>query len=403
MSLRNVAVVYRKEMLDSLRDRRTLISMIVVPVLVIPLLVLGMGFTTAKVVGKARKEVPKVMILGGEHGPELMQSLRELASITIVPPRADFTNLIANKEIRAALQIPAGFDKALTDGSAPPTLDVFTYEGELKSSFAAETLQGFLRQWRDKTVRDRIAGHNLPESLLKPFEIERQNVAPPKKVVGNLLGGLLPYVVILLCLVGAMYPAMDLTAGEKERGTMETILSSPVSRVHLVLGKFFTVLTASLATGGLSILSMGLTFLLAKSLFASITQGRSRALALSIDVSSVVMVFVMIIPVTVFFAGVLLAISLFAKSFKEAQTYLSPMMFVVVVPAMASMAPGVELNMGLSLVPILNTSLVSKEIMTGTYHWNYIALIFLSSCIYAGAALFLAVKMFQRESVIFRV
>jgi len=104
----------------------------------------------------------------------------------------------------------------------------------------------------------------------------------------------------------------------------------------------------------------------------------------------------------VLFSAALLTIALFAKSYKEAQSYISPLMIVVIVPAVASVIPGVELNARLALVPILNTSLVSKEIFTGTYHWNYILTIFGSSCVYAAAALYAAVRMFNREDVLFR-
>jgi sodium transport system permease protein len=109
-----------------------------------------------------------------------------------------------------------------------------------------------------------------------------------------------------------------------------------------------------------------------------------------------------VLPLAVLFSASLLAISLCAKSFKEAQSYISPLMIVVLLPAVAALLPGVELNTGLSLVPVLNTSLVSKEIVTGTYHWKFIAIIFASSCIYAAAALAIAVRLFQREDVLFR-
>jgi sodium transport system permease protein len=109
-----------------------------------------------------------------------------------------------------------------------------------------------------------------------------------------------------------------------------------------------------------------------------------------------------VLPLAVFFSAALLALSLFAKSFKEAQSYISPLMIVAVLPAVAALLPGVELTPALALVPVLNTSLVSKEIITGTYHWNFIALIFLSSSVYAGVALAIAVKLFQREDVLFR-
>ena len=112
--------------------------------------------------------------------------------------------------------------------------------------------------------------------------------------------------------------------------------------------------------------------------------------------------FVMVVPLAVLFSAALLAISLFARSFKEAQSYISPLTILVLMPAVISVLPGVDLDLRLSLIPVLNTSLVSKEIVSGTYHWNYIALIFLSSCVYAGAALWVAIRLFQREDVLFR-
>jgi sodium transport system permease protein len=195
---------------------------------------------------------------------------------------------------------------------------------------------------------------------------------------------------------------MDLTAGEKERGTMETILSSPISRAHLVLGKFFLVLTTALATAALSVLSMGISFALVNKFKATPIQTGDSGMNFHIGFAAALSVFIMAVPLAVLFSSVLIAISTFAKSNKEAQTYIMPLMFLVIIPAIAAMLPGVDLNAKLALVPVLNVSLLCKELVIGTYHWNFIVLIFLSTSVYATVALFLAVKMFQRESVLFR-
>ena len=401
MSLRNVGIVYRKELLDSLRERRTLISMIVAPLLLMPMLTFGFGFAAYKLVSEARREVPRVMVLGGEDSPGIIAQLRALNTIRLVPPRADYVDQIANKKIRAAVEIPKGFDAAMNRGQSTDVM-VYVYEGDIRSSFAAQRVERFFRDLRDRTVRARLETRNLSESLLRPFGITQKNVVPPEKVWGSIFGGVVAYMVILLCLTGAMYPAMDLTAGEKERGTMETILCSPVSRTHLVLGKFLTVLTASLATAALSIFSMAMTILGAKSTLGGLNPDSPTMLKVTVNPKAVVAVFVMILPIAVIFSAGLLAIALFAKSFREAQTYISPLTILVVMLAVVSVLPGVELNARLALLPIVNTSLVSKEIPTGTYHWNYIALIFASSCVYAALALGVAVKLFQREDVLFR-
>jgi len=403
MSTRNIGIVYKKELTEALRDRRTVVSTILVPLLLFPVLSVGFGALAVALVGKARDEVPKVMLRGGEDSPAVVEGLRKLEKIEIVPETPGWKDQIINKEIRAAVEIPSDFQANVAKEKSD-TVKIFKYEGEMKSEFATEKVEKYMKDYRDKVVKERLAAKNLTDTVLKPFEVKQENVAPPEKVSGAAIGGLIGYTVILLCMTGAMYPAMDLTAGEKERGTMETILSSPISRMHLVLGKFFLVLTAALGTAALSVFSMGVSFSVLSHYTGQTAGGRSAAagLLLKLGPKTVVSVFLMALPVAVLFSAVLMTIALFAKTYKEAQSYLTPMTFVVIIPALAGMLPGVELTPKLSLIPILNVSLLCKELVAGTYHWNFIAIIFSSTCVYAAAALFLAIKMFQRESVLFR-
>jgi sodium transport system permease protein len=408
MNWHNLLTVYRKELRDSLRDRRTLISMIVVPTLMIPGIMLTVLVVSTKVVNKAREEIPTVMVLGGDDSPVLRAALAANPKLHLVRTTTDWKQRISDKQLRAAVEIPAGFDAALDRGT-PVEVKIYNYEGELRSGFAAGELRNFFNNYREKTVTARLVGRGLPAALVKPFEVKTQNVAPPEKVGGNLVGGMIPYLFILLCFTGAMYPAMDLTAGEKERGTMETILCSPVARIDLVLGKFLMVLTASLGTVVFSLTSMILSFVIGGSLFASSGAGVAVKKAAAnmetipmLDPVGVLTVLAMVLPVAVLFCAVLLAVSLYAKSIKEASSYVSPMIIVIIIPAMMGLLPGVELNARLALVPILNIALVSKELVSGVFHWNYLALIFGSTCLYAALALGLCVRMFNREEVMFR-
>jgi len=403
MNLNAVGIVYRKEFTEWVRDRRTLISTVIVPLLLFPIIMVGFTALATVLVGKAEKETPKIMILGGEDSPQVLAYLRKIDGLEIAPYRDNWNEQISEKEIRAAVEIPPGFQSSLEQGDAK-TVKIYYYKGELKSSLGADRIEKLLKEYRDGVVKDRLAAKNVAASVLTPFEIEQQNVAPPEKVSGATMGGFIGYLVVLLCMTGAMYPAIDLTAGEKERGTMETILSSPISRFDLVLGKFFLVLSAALATAALSVFSMGISFSVLARLNVSSSSGKGEnaGLLLQLGPKAVSAIFLMALPLAVLFSAVLMTIALFAKSHKEAQSYLTPMTFLVVIPAVASLLPGVDLTPKLALVPVLNTSLVCKEIMTGTYHWNSIAIIFISTCVYAGVALFLAFKTFQRESVLFR-
>jgi sodium transport system permease protein len=403
MNGHNIFTVYRKELRDSLRDRRTLMSMIIIPTLMIPgIIAVAVGVST-KMINKARGEVPTVMVLGGDDSPVLRAALAADPKLHLVRTAADWKQQISDKQLRAAVEIPAGFDAALDRGT-PAEVKIYDYDGELRSGFAVGELRNFLNDYREKTVTTRLVGRGLPAALVKPFEVKTQNVAPPEKVGGNMIGGLIPYLFILLCYTGAMYSAMDLTAGEKERGTMETILCSPVARTDLVLGKFLMVLTASLTAALISMISMGITFVVGGILMGAprmTTAAKAGPLPM-LDPAGLLLVLAMVLPVAVLFSAVLLAVSLFAKSIKEASSYVSPMIILIIIPAMMGLMPGVELNVRLALVPILNIALVSKELVSGVFHWQYLALIFGSTCVYAAAALAFCVHLFNREEVLFR-
>src|SRR5882757_5705125 len=365
MSLRNIGIVYRKELREALRDRRTVIASVVIPLFLFPLLSVGFGTLVSSIVDKTREASPKIMVIGGDDSPGVLASLKATPKVEIVPAAPNWKDLIIEKQIPAAIEIPQGFDKSVVDQKKLDVM-IYNYSGDLKSDIAAGKMDTALKAYRDDVVKKRVVAQKLPVEVLEPFEVTQKNIAPPEKSGAALFfGGFIAYIVVFLCFNGGMHPAIDLTAGEKERGTMETILSSPISRAHLVVGKFLLVLTTALSTAALS-------------------------------------VFIMAVPLAVLFSSILLMIASFAKSYKEAQTYIVPMVFIIIIPAIAAMLPGVDLNAKLALVPILNVSLLCKELVIGTYHWNYIAIIFTSTCAYAAVALFLAVKMFQRESVLFR-
>jgi len=388
MKWKDIFTVYRKELKDALRDRRTLISTFVIPTVVMPALMFGFGAATHRAYQSVQAEIPQVMIIGGAYAPELRQACEVDGKLKIVPATEDYAAQIIAKKLRAAMEIPANFE-AMLRGDKLGLVKIYHYQGEFKSEHAVTELKRVLQDFRDKSVQQKIKALALPTNFVKPFGITLQNVAPPEKVGGNYAGGIIPYMLILLCFTGAIHTAMDLTAGEKERGTMETILCSPVARMDIVMGKFLMVLTASLATVTATLTAFSVTA------FAS-------GLMPTLSTLGVVGVFVMVLPLAVFFSALLLTVALFAKNFKEAQTYVSPLIFLVILPAAIGLLPGVELNMKYSFIPILNVTLLSKEMVSGNFPLHSMAFIFGSTCVYAFIALRVATYMFNREEVIFR-
>jgi sodium transport system permease protein len=395
MMFRKIGLVYRKELLDTVRDRRTIISMIIIPILIFPLLTIGFSTLVTAFMMKSKAEIQKVTIVNSEVAPVLREMIASSGKVELV--NIDSAEAaILRKDIRAAVVLPVDFQEKLSNLDSLK-IEILCDESETKSDFAAQKLQSIISEYRRKVIEERLAQNGLAPGIADPFNVETKNIASKEKMGSFMLSMFLPYMIIILSLTGAMYTAMDLTAGEKERGTMETILVSPIPRWELAMGKFLTILTTSLVTTIVAIFSMSITMLYA------ISSGGSMMgeMSLHIAPSTIIVIVLMMIPTASLFSAILMSISLAAKTFKEAQSYVSPFMMVVILPALVSIVPGIDLNLGLSLVPLVNVALSIKGAMMGNINWLYIVIIFFSTAIYAAAAIFVAHKLFERESVLF--
>jgi sodium transport system permease protein len=223
-------------------------------------------------------------------------------------------------------------------------------------------------------------------------------VASPKERFGKTVGGMVPYFFVIFCFMGAMYPAIDLAAGEKERGTMETLLTAPVSRFQILLGKFAVVVLTGILSAAVSMLGIYVAVLQVKEIPPELL-----AMIMGIlDVQTIVLVLSLLLPLTVFFAAFLLSLSIFAKSYKEAQSLISPLTFVVILPMMVGLMPGIELDPVTALIPVLNVSLATKEIIAGTIKPLLLAEVYISLVALASVSLWGCAKWFEREETIFR-
>jgi sodium transport system permease protein len=195
-----------------------------------------------------------------------------------------------------------------------------------------------------------------------------------------------------------MYPAIDLAAGEKERGTMETLLTAPVSRFQILLGKFAVVVL----TGILSALVSMVGIYVAVRQVREIPQELMQAIMGLLDVQTVLLVFSLLLPLTVFFAAFLLSLSIFAKSYKEAQSLISPLTILIILPVLVGIMPGIELDTVTAMIPVLNVSLATKEIIAGTVKPALLAEVYASLIVLAALSLWGCARWFEREETIFR-
>ena len=206
----------------------------------------------------------------------------------------------------------------------------------------------------------------VPERILTPFTVEKVNTAPPKKMSGMFIGAIIGYMFVMFMPMGAMYPAIDMTAGEKERRTMEMLLSSPAGRGEIVLGKFWWRLLPVSMTSVLAIISFRVSSLLWNEGEQKWPAATTSMMELPLDAKTFVLIFVSSIPMAILSATLMIAIATMAKSYKEAQSYVTPLFLVAVIPAMVSLLPGAFSKPGMALIPIVNFSLLIKELILGT-------------------------------------
>jgi sodium transport system permease protein len=321
---------------------------------------------------------------GGAHAGGRERTDRERDNPVLALARS----LVTSRRADAVLVAWPGLDRALA-GEDAGQLTIYFDSVREESAAAAERLESALQAYRDRVVGTRRDARGLPPGFTQAFELLRRDVAPPARQAGRILGAFLPFLLISLSLFGGFYPAVELTAGEKERGTLQTLLCAPLRPIEIVAGKFLAVWVVSLVTALVNVASLGLT--VARLL---------RSTSLTIPSAALGLTALMLVPITLTTAALFIAVAVFARDFKDGQNFLTPVYMLLVVPAGATMLPGVELNAWTAFVPVVNIALLVKALLVGEWHADLVFLTLLSSAAFAALAMLLAVRVFEREQVL---
>ncbi len=391
--MKTILTVIKKELTDTLRDKKTLFSAIILPALAMPLLLLGVTKLQQNLMNKEQTKQLKVAFIGA---PENIVSQFNDSTFSLVNniAIAGIKDSIANGSLDAVLEFNPDFQEQLSKLSSGGLKLYYKSTNLLVEKRIREKLDSY----KASIMNDRIKQLNISAEVLKPLSISKIDIASPKEQIGKMIGGFIPYIFIIFCFMGCMYPALDLITGEKERGTIETLLTVPASRFKILIGKTITIaligISAALMTiGGMFI---GLKFI------DGIPPDFLNAINDMLGLKFIVMLFAMLIPLSVFFAGLLSAIVVRASSFKEAQSYATPMTFLVIIPAMIALMPGVELNWQTVWIPILNIALATKEIIAGTIQSAHYIVVVCSLIILAIVAVYISLKQFSKETMVLK-
>ncbi len=421
-----------KELREALRDQRTLFMMIALPILLYPLLILGMsrlqeGQQAAQTARDSRvalwgeltldleaafKRNGRVELLPWKSAPEGVRAGLEMGQLQPPPtpplelnaedqerktPKIPGTawakgaqQALLKRDIDAVLILWPGFGARIAKGD-PGVASILYDSVRPDSGKARDRVSDVLRQYRVDLLKQRERQRGLPAGFATGIELQSQNLASEQRRSGMLIGMLLPYMLILFSAMSGFYAAIDMTAGEKERGTMQTLLCAPLQPLEIISGKFIAVWVISMIATLVNLISLAMTFSRVKLI---------PGLTVSVPPEAYLIAFFLILPVSILVNSTFLAVGAFARDFKDGQNFLTPILMGLLAPLMVTTMPGIELNGYLAFAPIVNIALMMKAVFLNEWKADLIFLVLISSLTYAMLALTLAARIFEQNNLL---
>jgi sodium transport system permease protein len=315
-------------------------------------------------------------------GPKTMEVFKD--SLTL-------RKAIEKDQIQLGLIIPAN-EKQLVAQQQTIALNWLLDASEVGRSERAELYSSSLKA---NAEAKRLQALKLRPEQIRPVIINTINCASDKKMVGQLAGGFLPYIFIAFGFIGCMYPAIDLFTGEKERGTIETLLTVPVLRWKILFGKMMVVVSSGMLAASCALLGL---FISIEFLDLADNQELLEVIHSILTPKFILSMLALLLPLVIFFAGLMIPIAIYAKSFKEAQSIITPLNIVVVLPAMVGFFPGITLDITTVFIPVVNVVLATKALIAGTLSLTYFLSVLGMMCTLATLAILVSQRQFGKET-----
>lgn len=396
MNMKRMYALFKRELTDILRDKKTLVMMVVVPVILYPLLIVGMTLLMSAIISSQAEKTYLVAFENNEtlsdHMEKILEEEQEEIGYQIRIVEADDC-----EEALEAEEIDA-FVRMEEDG----TVLLCYLSAKDRSATTVSALNDAFAIYREELREENIKEAGLDaELLLNPISFEKKDFSTAEESIGNLIGSMIPFLVITVILLGAIYPAIDVTAGEKERGTLETLLTLPVTNFEMIMSKFLAVSCIACVSAILNVISMGgaMAFLVSSSI--------SSAANVNIDIHYETFIpgILFTLVVMMFFALLVTAVCMctcvFAKNFKEANNYITPVMLIFMFGSYAAMIPDLELTARTAAIPIVNVSLMVEGLFQFNYNYGLFAIVLFSNVAYSLLAIMVLGKIYNSEAVLF--
>ena len=373
--------------------------MVVIPVLITPLLVVGSIKFQEYQNKKSEEKLLKIALINETDDLIIKGFLSEQKGVEIIEDinLDSLKSGIKTDSIQGGMYIEKDFLDNISSNSTGQ-INIYYKSSDLMSR-SKKRMETALENYKKIVVTERLNNFKIDEKLLEPLNIVDVDMSTAKETIGKAVGGFIPYILVMFIFLGAMYPAIDLGAGEKERGSLETLLSSPATKFEITMGKLLVVSLTGLVSGLVSVLGISSSLFFIDNIPEQI-QSTIMELISPFIIFSVI---ILMIPIAIFFASMLLSISFYARSFKEAQSLMAPLNMVIIVPLFLSLGPGMEIDHATALMPLINVGLLTKEILAGSVEPIYFIETLSSLLFFAAIGIRFSVYWFDKENTIFRV
>lgn len=398
--MKRLKTLIKKEIMDILRDKKTLIIMVVVPLLLYPTIMIGMTLIMSMVAQSQEAEVHTVGYVGNETEVEVVEELKLL-----------------HEEYREELACELKFKQMSEENARPEGADVFlcisqadnqTLTAEVSytstnqaSGYAESALTELLSYYKDVLLAEKLAGEGLTEEFLTPVKVESVDSASESESVGMNIGGSIGMMLIVTVLMGAFYPAVDVTTGEKERGTLETLLTLPVSNFQMIMSKYIAVALFACVTAILSLLALGGSVVFLMVAVSTELAEQLQTISAATIATMVPVILLAMISVALLITAICMCFCVFAKSMKEANNYSTAVMLIIMFASMVGMIPTVNLEYKTALIPIANTSLLIKQIAAQQFSLPLAAVTIAVNFAYSIMIVWILGKMYDSEDILF--
>lgn len=405
MSTKIIQTLVKKEMLDVFRDKKTVVMMLFIPVILYPLIFIG-AMQVVTMISSSMAEQNYRIVVDAEDDGAFSQMLAEKSSsretesdeetyrITLVDADsiADYEKALNDEEIDVYVS------GAMQNGKM--LYDIYYLSSATNSSYARNLVLDVFDEFKEKLTEEKIreAGLDVHE-ILEPVLYENKDTASSEQSLGSIVGAILPFMLIISLMMGTMYPAIDTTAGERERGTLETILTLPVTNRQLIISKFLTVALIGIVSAMLNLFSMGGLAFYMYQIMDMQTEAQSFEAAKFLPAILVCMLAVL--AFSLFVSAVTMCVTSFAKSYKEANNYITPLMLVIMLTGYIGFIPNIELTRTMAMIPVANICLLIKNMLVFKVDYTTIAVVLFSNVAYAVLAILFLSRIYDSEMILF--